>query len=331
MIFVPLPLFATIFLCCILVFMIRTRDMTARANQLFALLVGLYSLQSLMLCLRWGYRVDAVAVWIGLLAPVLPILAYFAYLSLRAKLTSSMLWPIGIVVLNWALVLLLPDFADPAIMMTYLVFGAIIVRNSFGDASNLGLVRIEQAEGAVRAMRVTGIALMCSALADLYATIDFITTGGQNIGWVVSLLQTGFLLAVGLVSMMGQTSQSDDNQNEFETVDPVAATEDKLVMERLNRLFDTDAMHLDTELNLRRLSRRLSLPDRSVSQAINRTQNMSVSQYVNSFRIRDACKMLQTTDQSVLQISLAAGFLTKSNFNREFARVTGKTPSQWRH
>ncbi len=81
---------------------------------------------------------------------------------------------------------------------------------------------------------------------------------------------------------------------------------------------------------MRRLSRKLGLPDRSVSKAINKTQNMSVSQFVNQFRIKDACALLEQTDQSILQVSLAAGFLTKSNFNREFARITGQTPSQWR-
>ena len=101
-------------------------------------------------------------------------------------------------------------------------------------------------------------------------------------------------------------------------------------MQRLNRLFEVSSLHRDTELNLRRLSRRLGVPDRSVSQAVNRTMGMSVSQYVNSYRIKDACKLLKTTDKSILQISMAAGFLSKSNFNREFTRITQKSPSRWR-
>ncbi len=34
--------------------------------------------------------------------------------------------------------------------------------------------------------------------------------------------------------------------------------------------------------------------------------------------------------QSIMQIMFEVGFLTKSNFNREFLRVTGKSPSAWR-
>ena len=32
----------------------------------------------------------------------------------------------------------------------------------------------------------------------------------------------------------------------------------------------------------------------------------------------------------VTDAMLASGFNTKSNFNREFRRVTGRTPSDWR-
>lgn len=57
---------------------------------------------------------------------------------------------------------------------------------------------------------------------------------------------------------------------------------------------------------------------------------MGVSQFVNGFRVKDAAKLLTTTDQTILQISLAVGFLSKSNFNCEFTRVMGQTPSAWR-
>jgi AraC-like DNA-binding protein len=57
---------------------------------------------------------------------------------------------------------------------------------------------------------------------------------------------------------------------------------------------------------------------------------MSVSQYVNQLRIREACRLLEETEQSVTSIMLDAGFQTKSNFNREFRRITGLSPVAWR-
>ena len=57
---------------------------------------------------------------------------------------------------------------------------------------------------------------------------------------------------------------------------------------------------------------------------------MNVPQYVNTFRIRDACRMLEETDVPITGIVFEVGFTTKSNFNREFQRVTGLSPSAWR-
>ncbi|WP_245413393.1 helix-turn-helix domain-containing protein [Mangrovicella endophytica] len=86
----------------------------------------------------------------------------------------------------------------------------------------------------------------------------------------------------------------------------------------------------DVDLNLDRIARRLRRPARDVSGAINRTRGMSVSQYVNGYRVERACRLLLDTADPITRIMLDAGFGTKSNFNREFQRVTGMTPSAYR-
>ncbi len=122
MIFAPLPLFATLCLVLILFQILRTAEMSVRAKQLFSALVALYALQSLLLNLRWGYGLDETAIWIGLLAPILPIVAYFAYLSLSDRLAPKMLWPLAIIVVNWIVLIVLPDLADPLILCTFFGF-----------------------------------------------------------------------------------------------------------------------------------------------------------------------------------------------------------------
>ncbi len=51
---------------------------------------------------------------------------------------------------------------------------------------------------------------------------------------------------------------------------------------------------------------------------------------MNEYRIAEARRLLRETDLAVTQVMLEAGFQTKSNFNREFLRATGKTPSDFR-
>ena len=91
-----------------------------------------------------------------------------------------------------------------------------------------------------------------------------------------------------------------------------------------------DDLYRDPDLSLSRLSRRLGVTARLVSEAVNRAAGKNFSQYVNEHRVRAACELLERTDAPVTQVMLEAGFVTKSNFNREFRRTTGESPSAWR-
>jgi AraC-like DNA-binding protein len=92
----------------------------------------------------------------------------------------------------------------------------------------------------------------------------------------------------------------------------------------------TDAGSMAIPASISALAWRLGLPARAVSQAVNRVYGMSVSQYVNNFRVAEACRLLTQTDMPVTRIVFEAGFMTKSNFNREFLRVTGASPTAFR-
>lgn len=330
MVFVPLPLFATILLAIAVIVMVATRDLKNRTNQLFTLLVALFAVQSLLLCLRWGYDHDSVGIAIAALAPTLPVCAYLAYLSLTTKPSSRWNWPLAVVVVNWMVLLLARSFADVAILLTYVGFGALILRQGRSGSDSLVLARMNRVEHAVLAMKLTGIALIASGLTDLFVLVDFIRTDGRNTGLTVTLAQSAVLLCIGAAALVGQLGAAEEQADDVTPQDTQPDETDAVVHRRLIELFENEALHHDTELNLRRLARRLGLPDRRVSRAVNRLEKMSVSQFVNTYRIRDACEMLVNTDQTILQISLSSGFLTKSNFNREFLRVTAQTPTQWR-
>lgn len=133
---------------------------------------------------------------------------------------------------------------------------------------------------------------------------------------------------MGLAAASGRSSPEDaEAAPRVETVDQ---SDHPQVLSRIEDLFAREGLHRSEDLTLRHLSRRLGLPDRRISEAVNRLRGVNLSQFVNEHRIRDACVLLRDTDQSILQIALAVGFASKSNFNREFQRVVGQTPSGWR-
>lgn len=56
----------------------------------------------------------------------------------------------------------------------------------------------------------------------------------------------------------------------------------------------------------------------------------SPSKYINSIRLRKACDLLDSTEDTILDIVMAVGFESVSSFNRHFMETLGETPSQWR-
>ena len=119
----------------------------------------------------------------------------------------------------------------------------------------------------------------------------------------------------------------------METPDAVPSSEtseDKEIITAIDALMVEKQLYLDVDLNLDRLARKACIPTRQISAAVNRVMGKNVSQYVNGFRITEACRLLDETSRPVTEIMFQAGFQTKSNFNREFRRTTDITPLQWR-
>lgn len=52
--------------------------------------------------------------------------------------------------------------------------------------------------------------------------------------------------------------------------------------------------------------------------------------FVNSTRIEEACKLLKSTERSILSISEQVGFRSISSFNRCFYKLLGESPKAWR-
>jgi AraC-like DNA-binding protein len=122
----------------------------------------------------------------------------------------------------------------------------------------------------------------------------------------------------------------------FPFSDPLSLTssssteEDAATVSRIDGLMREQHLYRDPDLTLERLARRAGIPARQISGALNRIYGRNVSQIVNEYRVGDAKWRLIATREPVTVVMLESGFGTKSNFNREFLRVTGMTPSAYR-
>lgn len=61
-----------------------------------------------------------------------------------------------------------------------------------------------------------------------------------------------------------------------------------------------------------------------------RSTRKTYIEFLNEVRIGYACTLLQETDRSVLEICLESGYNTLANFHKQFMRIKGITPLQYR-
>ncbi len=168
--------------------------------------------------------------------------------------------------------------------------------------TDVSVLVTELAAGEVRAM-----ALLSNAAAAVVVTVS-----------------VGVL--VGLSLAFGVGNQIEDEARE----DAQPLDEDRTVFAQLEALMEEASLFRDPDITVARLGRRLGVPARSVSSAVNRVTGENTSRYINGLRVQHAIRLLEQTSLPVTDVMLESGFTSKSNFNTEFRRIVGKTPSDHR-
>lgn len=101
---------------------------------------------------------------------------------------------------------------------------------------------------------------------------------------------------------------------------------------RAEHLMNTDKAYRDPELSLDTLSEKLGTNRTYISNVINKYSGMSFSNYVNSFRIKEAAEILSDTSKEVVLKALynKVGYNSQSSFYRAFQKETGCSPMVYR-
>ena len=61
-----------------------------------------------------------------------------------------------------------------------------------------------------------------------------------------------------------------------------------------------------------------------------KNMNMSPVEYLNFVRVQAACELLDKTNYSMETVAIKSGFQTVSTFNRNFNKIVGDSPYQWK-
>ncbi|TWD45035.1 AraC-like DNA-binding protein [Pantoea sp. SJZ147] len=282
--------------------------------------------------IRWEWHFALLKPLQALLATFLPAVAWscftdLTYYSRARRLRLATLPVYGMVFIQ----LFLPALTDCLLFILYAGYGIALLRTAGNGADFFSISRFSKASLTQKMMLAAGCFLCFSALADAAISLRIDIAPG-----LIAVFQ-GTLLPLICLAILLAAKRLPEPKHHTETMTPSLADSNPLQDESLEALcleLETQIRehdyYLDHDLTLNKLARKLGIPARQISRAVNATRQCNVSQWLNAFRVVKAQEMLCHPHLKITDIMLETGFISKSNFNREFLRITGKTPTAFR-
>lgn len=326
MLVLPVPLVTAL----VLFFMVLRMIAGDRRPLAIATLLSACALQGLIVALVQYYGITWLQPVQPVTATLVPVLAWLAFQTSFIRPLRPARDGIHLAAPAFTLfcVLYAPETVDVVVPLVFLFYAALILLALKAGGDTLPLARLEAGHQPQWLWAGIAASLIVSAISDTLIAYAILAGSPSLKPLIVSIFTAAALLAAGLLSLSPNAFGEAAPQEPPATPATEATETDRVIMDRLDALLRDETLYLDPALTLARLARRLSLPAKTLSAAVNRAAGENVSRYINRFRIGHACARLKAGD-NVTAAMLASGFNTKSNFNREFARVTGKSPTAW--
>lgn len=291
------------------------------------------SLLVLMSALRWQFDFILLRQLQSIVAITLPPLAWHCFSCftghrVQQKIAAFVVPPTLALALN----LIAPATTDAVLMLLYIGYGFALIRTALQGSDTFIFRRLSDSGTTSSLAFIAGVFLCFSGVTDLVIAINFHFYQGQQAPQMVAISQAILLpficfaivgsscppLPLGEQILPSEDSKESNNEEYVSTY------------QRVNTLINEQKLYLNPDLTLNTLARKTGAPARQISKAVNLTRGCNVSQWINGFRIGYAQHLLQNTDLPVTEVMLEAGFATKSNFHREFLRISGMTPTDYR-
>lgn len=322
MISLPIPIFGA----AVLLFLFARLWVAQKRIGVLALLLAVCGCQAFIIALAQHYQVPFTRLIQPVTATLIPPTAWLAYQTTAVRrLNRSDLLHGLVPLMALAAILTAPAFLDVFIPGVFVVYGLAILLHCISGPDAQPKILLENGEITARVWQIIGVALIASAFSDIFIIAARAAGAAYLQPWIISLYSVGNLLLIGGLSLSDHL-QSETEEAPVPTSQP--APVNQTLWAQIESYMADKQPYLDPDLTLQRLSRKIGVPAKTLSATINTATHDNVSRYINDARIAAAQSAL-LEGENITSAMLSSGFNTKSNFNREFLRVSGKSPSQW--
>lgn len=301
------------------------------------------AIQNILAILVVGFGWEFATLLRATLAMTLGPTIYFYYLSLvdgesaNYRLGFLHFIPAGIVMGLGVFRVPILSLVDYLIIASFAVYLGITYKLLQGRHARLASLG-QYAPTAYRWLAILAILMTINLIIEILIFLELRSGTALQRSWALHIGAVFFLLfhATTLLLVITRSpiiewmhALQDLRKSKIKSVD---VEEARTIYERWNAMvIERELYKREGGVTLEQAGRILGIPARQISHAINLIYGSSFSQYLNDQRVKAAQRMLiNNREIPITTIMSDSGFSTKSNFNKEFLRVTGLSPSEYR-
>lgn len=258
----------------------------------------------------------------------------------KFQLKKNHLWGLLIVVLieailafglkNWV-----PSDSPGYIFVDLLLHGISI---TFVILGIVEAARNKEADLILSRHRFRSLFILFTALIMISTIMTELAFGRNDFPLVLEFIQKAFIALLTFYFAIQRLEFKTGFFNEIieeeaipEKAEPMI---DKKLVRQLLHQMDIDKVYKTEGLTIRALAVKLEVKEYKLRQTINQQLGFrNFNDFLNSYRIQEACEILSDIQQkelTVLEIAFDLGYNSLAPFNRAFKEETGKTPTEWR-
>ena len=196
------------------------------------------------------------------------------------------------------------------VSVTYILFAKDFLGNHFFDIPEMKLVH--------RLLEKSSLALEIHGSAKKYITNKLHDMYYQN--------STQRLLS--LLEILIKLSQSRELKPLFSTGYSANNSGDT---DRITKVFEFIMKNYTEEIYVQEIASKLNMSVASFSRYFKHHTRKTFSDYLTEMRIGHVCRLLMEDNHSISEISFKCGFENLSNFYRQFRKITGITPKDYKN
>ncbi|WP_288883425.1 AraC family transcriptional regulator [Pedobacter panaciterrae] len=134
---------------------------------------------------------------------------------------------------------------------------------------------------------------------------------------------------IQLLKILNVLAKSNDYH--FVTHNYLISSNTEAETTRMNKVYGHVMRNFKHTISAEEVASLINMTRTSFSRYFRARVNKSFSDFLKEIRIESACKLLKEGKMNIDQIGYECGFQTLSNFNKQFKKVIGKQPNQYRN